>query len=62
MRLRQIEYFLAVAEAGSITQAAANLYLAQPSLSYQITTLEKELGGQLFERLPRGLRSAGRRG
>ena len=56
MRLRQIEYFLAVAEAGSITQAAANLYLAQPSLSYQITTLEKELGGQLFERLPRGLR------
>lgn len=56
MRLRQMEYFLAVAEAGSITQAAANLYLAQPSLSYQITTLEKELGGQLFERLPRGLR------
>ncbi|QBJ96601.1 LysR family transcriptional regulator [Rhodococcus sp. ABRD24] len=56
MRLRQVEYFLAVAEAGSITQAAANLYLAQPSLSYQITTLEKELGGQLFERLPRGLR------
>jgi DNA-binding transcriptional LysR family regulator len=56
MRLRQIEYFVAVVEAGSITQAAANLYLAQPSLSHQITTLEKELGGALFERLPRGLR------
>lgn len=56
MRLRQIEYFAAVVEAGSITQAAANLFLAQPSLSHQITTLEKELGGQLFERLPRGLR------
>ncbi len=56
MRLRQVEYFIAVVEAGSISQAAANLYLSQPSLSYQITTLEKELGGQLFERLPRGLR------
>jgi DNA-binding transcriptional LysR family regulator len=56
MRLRQVEYFLAVVEAGTITQAAANLYLAQPSLSHQITTLEKELGGELFERLPRGLR------
>jgi DNA-binding transcriptional LysR family regulator len=56
MRLRQVEYFVAVVEAGSITQAAANLYLAQPSLSHQITTLEKELGGSLFERLPRGLR------
>ena len=56
MRLRQVEYFVAVVEAGSITQAAANLYLAQPSLSHQITTLEKELGGPLFERLPRGLR------
>lgn len=56
MRLRQVEYFVAVVEAGSITQAAANLYLAQPSLSHQITTLEKELGGALFERLPRGLR------
>ncbi|MEI4741974.1 LysR family transcriptional regulator [Rhodococcus erythropolis] len=56
MRLRQVEYFVAVVEAGSITQAAANMYLAQPSLSHQITTLEKELGGSLFERLPRGLR------
>jgi DNA-binding transcriptional LysR family regulator len=56
MRLRQIESFLAVVEAGSITQAAANLYLTQPSLSVQITTLEKELGGQLFERLPHRLR------
>ncbi|MBU8826599.1 LysR family transcriptional regulator [Mycolicibacterium goodii] len=56
MRLRQVEYFVAVVEAGSITQAAANLYLAQPSLSHQITTLEKELGGALFERMPRGLR------
>lgn len=56
MRLRQVEYFVAVVEAGSITQAAANLYIAQPSLSHQITTLEKELGGALFERMPRGLR------
>jgi len=56
MRLRQLEYFIAVAEAGSMTQAAAELYVAQPSLSQQMIALERELGGELLERLPRGVR------
>lgn len=56
MQLRQLEYFVAIAEAGSITSAAASLLVAQPSLSNQIQALERELGAQLFERLPRGIR------
>lgn len=55
MRLRQIEYFIAVAEAGSLTKASRTIFVAQPSLSQQITNLEEELGALLFERLPRGL-------
>lgn len=55
MRLRQLEYFVAVAEAGSLTKAAATVFIAQPSLSHQISTLEEELGCKLFERMPRGL-------
>jgi len=62
VRLRQIEYFLAVADTESVTQAAADLFVAQPSLSQQVGALERELGAELFERLPRGVRltSAGR--
>lgn len=56
MRLRQLEYVIAVADAGSLTQAAADLFVAQPSLSQQIIALEREVGGELFERLPRGVR------
>lgn len=55
MKIRQIEYFVAVAEAGSLTKASKHLYVAQPSLSQQIASLEDELGAKLFERLPRGL-------
>jgi DNA-binding transcriptional LysR family regulator len=56
MRLRQLEYFVAIAEHGSITSAASALYVAQPSLSTQLTALEKEIGGPLLDRLPRGVR------
>ncbi len=56
MNLRQLEYFVAIAELGSLTQAADRLLVSQPSLSQQIRTLEAELGGPLFERLPRGVR------
>jgi DNA-binding transcriptional LysR family regulator len=56
VQLRQLEYFIAVADAGSFTAAAANLLIAQPSLSHQIQLLERELGVKLFERLPRGIR------
>lgn len=50
MQLQQIRSFVAVAEHGSFTQAAAALYVAQPSVSQQVRQLEAELGVQLFDR------------
>ncbi|WP_067885103.1 LysR family transcriptional regulator [Nocardia vaccinii] len=55
MTLRQYEYALAVAEAGSVTAAAELLHVAQPSMSQQIRGLERELGVRLFARTPTGL-------
>ncbi|WP_435242059.1 LysR family transcriptional regulator [Streptomyces cucumeris] len=56
MSLRKFEYFLAIAEEGSLSQAAAKLHIAQPSLSQQLRALERHVGGPLFERLSRGMR------
>jgi DNA-binding transcriptional LysR family regulator len=56
MELRHLETLLAIAEEGSFTAASTRLTIAQPSLSQQVAALEKELGGQLFERLHRGVR------
>src|SRR5262245_13444617 len=56
MDRRHLEYFLAVAESGSFTSAARMLSIAQPSLSYAIAGLERELGCELFERLGRGVK------
>lgn len=56
MNLRQLEYFVAIADLGTFTAAAEQLLVSQPSLSQQIAALEAELGGPLFERLPRGVR------
>ncbi|MGW4022379.1 LysR family transcriptional regulator [Streptomyces sp. NPDC005009] len=55
MSLRQYEYALAVAEAGSVTAAAELLHVAQPSVSQQIRGLERDLGVKLFVRTPTGL-------
>jgi DNA-binding transcriptional LysR family regulator len=51
-----MQYFVAIAEDGSISRSAQRLLVAQPSLSAQIKSLEAELGGALFERIPKGVR------
>ena len=56
MELRHLRYFVAVAEAGSLTAAATRrLHTSQPSLSRQIRDLEDELGAQLLTRRARGI-------
>lgn len=50
MNIKQLQYFLTIAEAGSITAAAKRLHISQPPLSNQMRLLEEELGTQLFER------------
>ena len=55
MDLKQIKYFLAVSEHGSVASAAASLNLAQPSLSQQIKNLENSLDTELFTRTSRGV-------
>ena len=49
-------YWLAVVEEGSFTRAALRMHVSQPSLSQQVRALEKEVGGELLERLPRSVR------
>jgi DNA-binding transcriptional LysR family regulator len=56
MELRQLRYFVSVAECGSISRAAEELFIAQPPLSVQIRQLEENLGTQLLIRYPRGVR------
>lgn len=62
MELRQLRYFLAVCDHGSINKAARTLNVAQPAVSRQIAELESELGATLLERSTAGVRptAAGR--
>ncbi|MGL4407023.1 MAG: LysR family transcriptional regulator [Zoogloea sp.] len=55
LSLRQVRYFLTVAELGNFTQAAQQLFVAQPALSRQIAQMEQTLGYALFARSPRGV-------
>jgi DNA-binding transcriptional LysR family regulator len=54
MNLEQLRGFVEVADTGNFTRAAAQLHLAQPSLSRQISTLEHDLGAELFHRARAG--------
>ena len=55
MNVRQLQYFLQIAELRSFTRAANVLHIAQPALSRQIRALEEELGTALFHRFERGV-------
>ena len=55
MELRQLRYFLQIADSGSFSRAAEVLSVAQPSLSQHVRSLEDELGVNLLARHPRGV-------
>ena len=54
--LRQLQYFVAVADHCAFGKAAQMLAVSQPSLSKQLSTMEDELGAPLFERTSRKVR------
>jgi LysR family nitrogen assimilation transcriptional regulator len=59
MELRSIEFFVRVADLGSISQASRELGIVQPALSRQIQRIEDEIGTALLLRLPRGVQLTG---
>lgn len=55
MTLQQLKYIIKIVECGSITEAAKQLYIAQPSLSTAVKSLEEELGIEIFYRTAKGI-------
>src|SRR5688572_18908100 len=53
MELRQLEYFVAVAEEAGFTRAAERVHISQSGVSAQVRALERELGATLFDRSTR---------
>lgn len=56
MRINQLRQILEIEKCRSISQAARNLYISQPSLSIVLNDFEKEIGVQLFTRSNTGIR------
>lgn len=56
MEIRQLRYFLDIAQTEHLTQSAQNLFVTPSTLSHGLRQLEEELGAQLFDRLGRGLK------
>ena len=57
MTIRHLKIFLAVAETGKMSEAAARLYISQPTVSQAIRELEDHYGTRLFERLSKNCTS-----
>src|ERR1700758_4155125 len=59
IELRHLRYFVALADAGTFTHAAEQMFIAQPTLSQQIRRLEEMVGTPLLQRRREGMRLTG---
>ena len=55
MTIQQLKYIIKIVECGSITEAARQLFISQPSLSAAVKELEQEYGIEIFYRTPKGI-------
>lgn len=56
MEMIEVEAFVAIVRAGSVSRAAVSIHLSQPAMSRRIDLLEREIGVPLFDRVPSGVR------
>ena len=54
MTTKQIDYILELAQTLNFNRAAENLYISQPTMTYQINSAESEIGFKIFERSGKG--------